>query len=62
MRLLKSKTRLQFADILYILSTCPVLRASEASILLSRLLLAFLCDALGGHLVFTEVVKLVSGS
>lgn len=58
MRLLKSKTRLQFADILYILSTCPVLRASEASILLSRLLLVFLCDALGGHLVFTEVVKL----
>lgn len=62
LRLLKLKTRLQFADIKCILSTCPVLRASEASILLGRLLLVFLCDALGGHLVFTDVVKLVSGS
>lgn len=59
MRLLKSKTRLQFADIKYILSTCPVLRVSEASTLLGRLLLVFLCDALGGYLVFTEVVKLL---
>lgn len=59
MRLLKSKTRLQFADMKYILSTCPVLRVSEASTLLGRLLLVFLCDALGGYLVFTEVVKLL---
>ena len=60
LRLLKSKTRLQFADVQYILFTSPVLRASEAAILLVRLLLVFLCDALGGHLVFRDVVQMAS--
>ncbi|KAL9950391.1 hypothetical protein ACROYT_G042879 [Oculina patagonica] len=55
LRLLKSKSRLQFADVQYILFTSPVLRASEAAILLGRLLLVFLCNALGGHLVFRDL-------
>ena len=59
LRLLKSKTRLQFADVQYILFTSPVLRDPEAAILLGRLLLVFLCNALGGHLVFKDVVQLV---
>ena len=60
LRLLKSKTRLQFADLQYILSTNPVLCASEATILLGRLMMVFLCDAVGGHLVFNNVVQMVS--
>lgn len=60
LRLLKSKTRLQFADVQYILFTSPVLRDPEAAILLGRLLLVFLCNALGGHLVFKDVVQLAS--
>jgi len=59
LRLLKSKTRLQFADVQYILFTSPVLRDPEAAILLGRLLLVFLCDALGGHVVFKDVLQLV---
>lgn len=59
LRLLKLKTRLQFADVQYILFTSPVLRDPEAVILLGRLLLVFLCNALGGHLVFKDVVQLV---
>jgi len=37
-----------------------VLRDPEAAILLGRLLLVFLCNALGGHLVFKDVLQLVS--
>ena len=60
LRLLKSKTRLQFADVQYILFTSAVLRDPEAAILLGRLLLVFLCNSLGGHLVFKDVVQWAS--
>jgi len=39
------------------LFTSPVLRDPEAAILLGRLLLVFLCNSLGGHLVFKDVVQ-----
>lgn len=60
LRLLKSKTRLQYADVQYILFKSPLLRDPEASILLGRLLLLFLCNALGGHFVFKDVVQLLT--
>lgn len=60
LRLLKSKSKLQFADVQYILFTSPVLRATEAAILLGRVMLVFLCDAHGGHLVFRDVIQMAS--
>ncbi|XP_073259448.1 Fanconi anemia group C protein-like [Porites lutea] len=60
LRLLKSKSRLQFADLQYVLFTSPVLHASESTILLGRLLMVFLCDAIGGHLVFSHVVQMLT--
>ena len=60
LRLLKSKTKLQFADLQYIVFTNSVLHAPEATILLGRLLMVFLCDAVGGHLVFSNVVQTAS--
>ena len=60
LRLLMSKSRLQFADLQYVLFTGPVLHAVESTILPGRLLMVFLCDAIGGHLVFSYVVQMAS--
>ena len=60
LRLLQSKTRLQFADLQYVLCTSPISCGPDAAIMLGRLLMLFLCNAVGGHLVLRSVVQMAS--